>query len=74
MKIIQLGHIDNVRFACPICGTIWEQSTDEVKEETDSTEYKYYVECPLCENKTMLKDGTELAKFIRRRKELEEKL
>lgn len=68
MKIIRLGNMD-LQFCCPYCRTIFEISTQELKEEKDNWKTK----CPLCDEEIKFTPEDSVRKFLTRRKELEQK-
>lgn len=65
MKIIKLGNVD-LQFCCPNCKTIFEISTNELKEENDH----WKTQCPLCDEEIKLTPDDSIRKFLTRRKEL----
>lgn len=70
MRIIKLGDV-KVVFGCPKCNTIFEIESSELKEpEGYCVNYKYYVECPLCEHRIEITDEHEIVDIIKKRKML----
>ena len=63
MKIIKLGHIENILFVCSKCHTHFTFSSDELLQEDENT---YYLNCPLCGQKSTT-TNEQLINFIKKR-------
>jgi len=65
MRIIQLGNLD-VTFCCPNCRTTFEVSTNELKFKDG----EWFINCPLCDEKMVLRSDTFVKEFLERRERL----
>ena len=67
MRIIKLGDM-TFSFLCQNCKTEFEIETKELKK-LDTNGF-YYIDCPLCDKKIIMKDAYGIIPYAKRREEL----